>query len=185
VLAKKDDGPNVKTYPGGLEHEFPNGPPTTVVEHRGFKLVLRFGEGDLAGEGPVQEIWIRPDTLPVEAGALQLMPSAPHYFELARRHMAIFGSDERMPEERWARFYEAAKPFQKVGGPGRALPDQHYQLLGVEYKVRVEAGDPHPVKTIAARHGVKISTASKWLKEARRRGYPPSSGGQDRSSASE
>jgi hypothetical protein len=172
-MAKKDKAPNVKTYPGGLEHEFPNGPPTTVVEHRGLQLVLRFGEGDLAGEGPVREICIRPDTLPLESGALQLMPSAPFYFQLARRHMALLGSDEGLPEDRWARFQEAFEPFQKVAGPGRALPDQHYQLLGEEYKTLVEERNPHPVKSIAARHGVKISTASKWLKETRRRGYLP------------
>jgi hypothetical protein len=173
LVAKKNERPQVRTYRAGLEDEFPNGPPTTVVEHRGFELVLRFGEGDLAGEGPVREIWIRPDTLPLESGALQLMPSASQYFRLARSHMALLGSDEGTPEERFERFYQALEPFRKVAGPGRALGDPFYRLLGEQYKGLVESEYPHPVKTLADIHQVKISTASKWLKEARRRGYPP------------
>jgi hypothetical protein len=177
VVAKKDEAPNVRTYPAGLAHEFPNGPPTTVVEHRGLELVLRFDEGDLAGEGPVREIWIRPDTLPLDSGALQLMPSAPFYFDLARRHMALLGSNEGTPEERWARFYEALKPFRNVAGPGRALTDPFYRLLSEQYKGLAESEYPHPVKTLAEIHQVTISTASKWLKEAHRR-YPPEKGSE-------
>jgi hypothetical protein len=177
VVAKKNEAPNVKTHPAGLEHEFPNGPPTTVVEHRGLELVLRFGEGDYAGEGPVREIWIRPDTLPLETGALQLMPSAALYFRLARRHMALFGSNEGTEEERWVRFREALKPFRNVAGPGRALTDAFYRLLSEQYKGLVGFGYPHPVKTLADVHQVKISTASKWLKEAHRR-YPPEKGSE-------
>jgi hypothetical protein len=184
-VAKKDDGPNVKTYPGGLGDEFPNGPPTTVIEHRGFRFVLRFEDGDLAGEGPVQEIRLLPDTQPLEPGVLRLIPSSSLYFGLARRHMELFGHPE-WTEERWRAFREAFEAFRSVAGPGRALPDGFYRLLGKQYELMVDGGEEHPVKGIADLHTVKISTASKWLKEARRRGYlPPSSGGQDRSSASE
>jgi DNA-binding MarR family transcriptional regulator len=65
--------------------------------------------------------------------------------------------------------------FRDVAGPGRGHSPAFYQLLGKRYEMLVDSGEPHPVKAIAAECRVKISTASKWLKKARRRGYPPPS----------
>jgi hypothetical protein len=173
-MAKKKNEPRVVgTYPAGMEPEFPNGPPTTVIEHRGFKLVLRFDKDDLAGEGPVQEIRLLPDTLPLEPSVLRLMPGLSLYIGLARRHMELFGKAEPASKDQWHRFHEAFKAFRAVAGPGRALPPGFYRLLGAQYKLMVDGGEQHPVKGIADFHSVKISTASKWLKEARQRGYLP------------
>ena len=169
-MARKDTGPRVHCYWGGLEHEFPHGPPTAVVKHRGLELVLRFGDGDVAGKGPVQEIWLRPDTQPLEAGALRLMPSSAVYFQHARAAMALLGSREGTPAQHLQHFRETLEPFRKAAGPGRGLSDGFYRLLGEQHKALVAEGELRPVTAIAEIHGVTISAASRWLKEARRRG---------------
>jgi hypothetical protein len=168
VMAKKDEGPAVHCYPAGLGDEFPHGPATAVIIHRGLKLVLRFDEGDFAGKGPVREIRLLPDTQPLDTAALRFMPGAAIYFHHARAAMATFGSTEGTAEERWARFSETLEPFRKVAGPGRGYSPRFYELLAEQYKALVAEGDPHPIKALAEIHHVKISTASKWMKEARR-----------------
>jgi hypothetical protein len=92
------------------------------------------------------------------------------YFELARKHMALLGSDEGTPEKRLQQLDRAFEAF-RAPRPGRQIPDSFYRLLGEQYRVHVEAGEQHLVKAIAARRDVDKSTASKWLAEARRRGY--------------
>lgn len=170
-MAKKNEQPFATVYPGGLRDEFPNGPPTTIVQHRGLALVFRFDKGDIAGKGPVREIWLRPDTQPLEPGVLRLMPDTAFYVNHVRKAMAIMGSDEGTTEERYEAFFKSAEPFRKVAGPGRALSPAFFQLLGEQHDAVVAMGELHPVKALADIHHVKISTASKWLKEARRRGY--------------
>jgi hypothetical protein len=170
-MARKKDAPRVWSYPGGLDDEFPNGPPTAVIEDRGLKLVLRFGEGDVAGSGPIQEIWLQSDTQPLEVGALGLMPSSATYFQHARAHMALLGSTEGTPAELEQRFRDTLKPFLNVVGPGRGHSDAFYRILAEEYKANVAEGNLRPVTTIARNHSVTISAASRWLKETRRRGY--------------
>ena len=170
-MARNDAAPHVTCYWGGLAHEFPDGPPTAVVTHRGLKLVLRFGEGDVAGGGAVQELWLQPDTQPLEAGALRLMPSSAIYFRHARAAMALLGSREGSPEQRQQHFRDTLKPFRNAAGPGRELSDAFYRLLGEQHKALVAEGELRPVTALAEIHGVTISAASRWLKEARRRGY--------------
>lgn len=59
----------------------------------------------------------------------------------------------------------------EVGKSRRGLPDEHYEEIGREYERLVADGDPHPIKTIAERRPVDKSRASRWVKEARVRGY--------------
>ncbi|MBA3433792.1 MAG: hypothetical protein H0U08_06830 [Actinobacteria bacterium] len=171
-MARKNDEPRVTCYWGGLADEFPKGPPTAVVTHRGLKLVVRFDEGDVAGTGPVREIWLQPDTQPLEAGALRLMPSAAMYLRHARAAMAILGSGEgTTSEDRWKHFRVTLEPFRKVAGPGRGLSDGFYRLLAEQHKALIAEGEVYPVKALGEIHGVTISAASRWVTEARRRHY--------------
>jgi hypothetical protein len=171
-MAKKDELPKGRIYPkglGGLEDEFPNGPPTAVIEHYGLRLVLRFGKGDVWGDGPVREIRLQPDTLPLEQAAPRVLRNAALYFKLARDNMRLFGP-EGTPQERIERAQHALELFHDAAGPGRGLAPPFYSLLAEQYKALVDSGEPHPVKAIAGMHGVEIATSSKWLKETERRG---------------
>jgi len=178
-----EEGPQRRQYPGGLEGryyprglegEFPDGPPTAVIAHRGFTLVLRFAEGDFRGEGLPQKI----ELLPAGPGGLkpralrQFAPDAEVYLAYARAGMRQFGPDGT-PESRIQNVREAAEVLRKVAGPGRGLPDAFYRDIAAEYKALVDGGEPHPVKAIAGKHHVTISAASHWLREARRRKLLP------------
>lgn len=66
---------------------------------------------------------------------------------------------------------QALKMLSNVGTTRRGLPAGFYRIIADEYRTRVEAGESAPVTAIAQAHGVYKSTASRWLKEARRRRY--------------
>lgn len=173
-MAKKDEKPRVDCYGAGLPGEdFPNGSPTAVITHLGLKMVLRFAPDDLAGEGDIQEIRLLSDTGPLDTSSLKLLPSGAMYFQAARAAMALLGTGEekKTQEEKWDAWYTALESFRNAAGPGRALNDAFYRLLGKQREALIAEGEPHPVKALSLIHRVKISTASKWLTEARRRGY--------------
>ena len=86
--------PDVLVHPRGLREEFPEGPPTAVITHRGCRLILRFAEGDFHGEGDVQEIRLLPDTATLQPRVLrQFAPEAETYLAYARAAMRIFNPD--------------------------------------------------------------------------------------------
>jgi hypothetical protein len=163
--------PEAKAYPNGLEDEFPNGPPTVVVAHLGFELVLRFAPGDFTGEGELRELRLLPQTEELRLGALlQFVPHAKEYLGHARAAMRILGP-EGTPEERWENFRSSAQALREIAGPGRGLSDRFYREIAENYIALEGQGERHPVKAISKIHHVTISAASRWIKEARRRGY--------------
>lgn len=59
-------------------------------------------------------------------------------------------------------------------GPGRKparLSDDFYRLIASDYEARRAAGEAHLVKALSKAHHVTPGAASRWVKEARRRGY--------------
>ena len=56
---------------------------------------------------------------------------------------------------------------------GRKRPDDWYRRAADEYARLVAAGDRAPAQTIAKANGVPPTTAHRWIKEARRRGFLP------------
>lgn len=66
----------------------------------------------------------------------------------------------------------------EAGKSRRGLPDKFYREIAGRYEKLVADGNPHPIKTIADDTPVHKSAASRWVKEARRRGYI-SEGGSD------
>jgi hypothetical protein len=165
------DEPNVKVFPHGLSHEFPNGPPTAVIAHRGCRLVLRFGEGDYAGEGQLQALELHPDAETLEPRVLRrFSPQAELYVAYARAAMRVFGP-EGTPESRRDNLRGAAEALRQIGGPGRGLSDEFFRTIAKHYDAIVSEGEPHPVKALGEAHSVTIGAASRWIKEARRRGF--------------
>ena len=165
--------PQVRVYPLGLEDEHPDGPPTAVVTHRGWKFVLRFAPGDVRGEGLLQELRILPDTAQIKPKVLrEFAPQAESYVAYARAAMRIFGP-EGTPEERWETFRSAAAPLREIAGPGRAHRDAFIRMIAKKYEALVAEGERHPIKALSENNHVTISAASRWVTEARRRGYLP------------
>lgn len=162
--------PQARAYPKGLEGEFPEGPPTVVVKHRGCELVLRFAPGDFFGEGELQELSVLPGTEDLRPRVLrQFAPDAETYLAYARAAMRILGP-EGTAESRWENYRGATEALRHVAGPGRGLPPEHYRMIAMNYQALVDEGEKHPVKALSEIHHVTISAASRWLTEARRRG---------------
>jgi hypothetical protein len=90
----------------------------------------------------------------------RLVPQAPLYLQYARAAMSA-------DEENWVGALEA---LRTVDRPGRGWSDESYKVVAASYAAIIAEGEPHPVKALAEMHHVSISAASRWIKEARRRG---------------
>lgn len=84
----------------------------------------------------------------------------PHYVAYARSEIGW----------KWADRAKALETLRAETGT-RGLPDRFYRAVANEYRDLVANDDPHPIKTIAERRPVDKSRASRWVSEARRRGY--------------
>jgi hypothetical protein len=116
---------------------------------------------DLSGEGPVLEIRLLPDTEALEPKVMrQLIPRAPLYAQYAPAAIKCDREDVRGMIE----------ALRHVGGPRRGLSEKFYEIIAGQYRSLVGEGEKHPVKALGQMHNASISAASKWLKEARRRG---------------
>jgi hypothetical protein len=170
--------PRVQVYAQGTENEFPGGPPTVVVTHDGFHFELRFADGDVRGEGPLQELRITAEKPPLKPRALRrFSPQTEIYVALSRAALRVFGP-EGTPESRRKDLAGAVDALREVAGPGRGHPDDFYRKIATSHAALVSEGEPHPVKALSQNHHVTISTASRWVKEARRRGYIEPKGGK-------
>jgi hypothetical protein len=165
--------PKAKAWPKGVEGEFPNGPPTVVVTHRGCRLELRFAPGDFMGEGLVEEIRLLPDVKQLEPRVLrQFAPQAELYLAFARSAMRLLGP-VGTPESRYDTWRSTAEALREISGPGRGLTDEFYVRIAENYRALIDGGEPYPIKALSEIHHVTISAASRWVKEARRRGLLP------------
>jgi hypothetical protein len=136
----------------------PGGPP---------RVRVRVGEGDdgrlhlveLHVEGRLSAEALR--SIPVgriEAAAnAQLHPSA----------ASPFGGDP-WPEP-WPAPDAAALPADLWRDAGGGYPDAFYDAVAVVYR-QLAAASPRPVAELAGANEVPVTTAQRWVKEARRRG---------------
>lgn len=177
-----EEEPQVVVHAHGLPDEVTRGgppgeaPATAVVTYRGVEIQLRFARGDLYGEGDVQEIRIRPGTEPLEPRVLRrIAPQAELFLAFARSAMRLLAPPDAdgkfNVEKRWATWSASADALREHGKTRRGLSDRFYRTIADQYTTLVAEGEPNPVKTLAEIHYVSISAASRWLKEARRRGY--------------
>jgi len=174
------DEPTVKVFGMGLAADdkgpameaFPNGPVLAEVRHLGFRFLLDFGRGNHAGEGSLRQLIVLPDTQELEPRALrQFAPQAELYIAYARSALRILGTDDGTPEERWKSYVAASEALREIAGPGRGHSDSFYRQVAASYKALVAEGEPHPIKALGEKHHITISGSSRWVKEARRRGY--------------
>jgi transposase len=61
--------------------------------------------------------------------------------------------------------------LREIGTTRRGLGDEFYRLVAQSYRAFAAEAEPYPVKALAEMHHVVISTASRWINEAKRRGY--------------
>lgn len=123
--------------------------------HVGFELGERF---DVEPGTPTVRLEEEPE--PLDPVAVQRIASNyASYLELARHAIVleregIDGAIRRL------------RPGRK---PAR-LTDDFYRLVAADFRARRESTTA-PLKELAAAHHVDVSTASRWVKEARRRGH--------------
>ena len=133
---------------------------SVAMKTQGCELVLFFD--DAGRQGPLRELRLLPDTTELEPAALRrIAPQSPLFLQYARAAMSA--NEEDWVGSLWA--------LREVGATRRGLGDEFYRLIGRNYSALVEQGEQHPVKALGEMHHAAISTASRWIKEARRRGY--------------
>jgi hypothetical protein len=127
------------------------------VVNVGFEVGDRFEVAPGAAEHPLEE-----PPRPLDMRALQrVTENYSTYLELARRALVL--DQDGM-----------AGAVELLRGPGKKparLTDDFYRLIATDYKARRDSGEAHLVKALAEAHHVTVSAASRWIKEARRRGY--------------
>jgi hypothetical protein len=128
------------------EHEF---------VHVGFELGEHFDF-----EPGTPSVRLTEELVPLDPVALQRIASNyTSYLELARHAVVL-------EQEGMTGALRRLRPGRK---PAR-LTDDFYRLVAEDFRSRREATSA-PLKELAAVQHVDISTASRWVKEARRRGY--------------
>lgn len=173
MVVADEPQPQAQAFPLGLEDKLPDGLPAAVVTHRGCRLVLRFAPGDVLAEGPLQELCVRPDTAELTPRALrEFAKHADTYVAYARAAVRILGPDGTA-EERWNKLRGTTDALREIGGPGRGHDDEFYKQIAAQYLALVDGDEPHPVKTLGEMNHIQISGASRWITEARRRGFLP------------
>jgi hypothetical protein len=68
----------------------------------------------------------------------------------------------------------AVEAVRQLRGPGvkpARLSDDFYRLIGADYEQRRASGVSAPLQELADAHHVDKSTASRWVKTAKQRGY--------------
>lgn len=144
------------------------GPVEVKMRTEGCELVLYFK--DLSGEGDVLKIEINPSGGPLEPAAVRRIGSGfPLYVQYARACLQWDRDDVRA----------TILALRSLGATKRGLPDDLYRRIATEYRAMGNAGEAYPIKALAERHWVKPSTASRWVKGARERGFIPENGGKE------
>lgn len=133
---------------------------SVTIKDEGLTLVLFFVAADVTGKGPLLELRLEPDAdKPFEPW--HLMPRLPLYLQYARAAIAWRDNDA----------LAAMRALREAGATRRGLNDDFYRSVAESYDSLIAEGEQHPVKALAAMQPVDISTASRWIKEARRRGF--------------
>ena len=65
----------------------------------------------------------------------------------------------------------ALRALRDVDVTRRGLSNDLLRAVALTYDSLIAEGEPHPVKALAAMHGVNKSTASRWVSAARSRGF--------------
>lgn len=101
---------------------------------------------------------------PLEPGEVaRIVKSLPVYAAYARAHIEMDRTEVS----------KTLEILSEIGTTRRGLPGTHFRVIANEYDLRVRDGDSAPITSIAAAHNVTKSTASRWVKEARRRNLIP------------
>ena len=91
----------------------------------------------------------------------RLMPRLPLYLQYARATVAHRHDDTAA----------TLRALRALGATRRGLGDDFYALIAESYRSIVAEGEKHPVKALSEMHTADISTASRWISEARRRHF--------------
>jgi hypothetical protein len=130
------------------------------IEEEGGTLVLFFPrDTGWSGESKLLEVQLLPRKRePFEPW--KLMPRLPLLMQYARASLAHRGDD----------IDATLRALRAVGAPRRGHSPDFYLAVAKSYEALRAEGELHPVKALAKSQPVDISTASRWIKEARRRG---------------
>jgi hypothetical protein len=132
------------------------------IKDRGLELLLFFDRADGA---PLVEVRLLPDVEQLTPVKLrEFLARSTYYERYARTVIADFWGDP-------ARVRALVKRLRDFGSTRRGLSDEFYRVIARDHAGLMEEREPHIVKAMAALHAVTPGAASRWIKEAKRRGY--------------
>jgi hypothetical protein len=143
-----------------LEHDYEGNGVWAKTRIEGVMLHMRFPAWD--GKGEVLEVRLLPDASELDPTIMRYIGKQfPVLVEHARASIAGREGDAT----------SAIRALRAAGRTTRGLGEQHYRLVAVQYEALVANGEKAPIKALGEMNHVTISAASRWVKEARRRGY--------------
>ena len=137
------------------------------IKDRGLELLLFFDSAEDMAPGGAQLVEVRllPDVEQLTPIKLrEFLARSTYYERYARTVMADFWGDP-------ARVRALVKRLRDFGSTRRGLSDEFYRVIARDHAALVEEREPHIVKAMAKMHAVTPGAASRWVKEAKRRGY--------------
>lgn len=156
--------------PPRLASFFPDEGAGAIIRERGCELVLHFASTE--PDAPLLALRLGPDRRGERlepSKAREFVPQIDLYMATARAALSWNADD----------FRAAAEALREIGRPGRGFSPDFSRLIATHYKALVAEGEKYPVKALADYYHVTISAASRWVTEARRRGYLPQKEAKD------
>lgn len=131
------------------------------LKDAGVEVLLFFPESDFSGDTDVLEVRVLPHVKAVTPQALQHVGRRySMYAQYAGATIKFDGADVR----------GTLATLRQAGKTSRGLSQDHYVLVAHQYNALVAEGHPYPVKALGEVLYTDISNASRWVKEAKRRG---------------
>jgi hypothetical protein len=134
---------------------------TSVSMHEDGAILTLFFEPDTAFTGKAELLEVR--LTPTTGGEFQpwqLMPTLPLHLQYARATLAREHGDA----------HAALRALRRLSHTRRGHSDEFLRIVAQLHGQLVKEGEPHPIKSLAKTQDVDVSTASRWVTAARRRG---------------
>jgi hypothetical protein len=154
-----------------------SGEPVRVhIQEGGGEIVLHFA--DMSGEGDVLAVEINPRRAPDSLDEWDSTKVRRTRGSVDLDAVRRFGRNYALYIEyaraaiTWDRegSTTALRALRDVGRTRRGLNPDFLSPIATEYRAEVSAGNSQPLKTLAERHFVDVSTVSRWIRRCRELG---------------
>jgi hypothetical protein len=155
----------------------PERPVPVHIQEGDCEIVLYFR--DLSGEGEVLALEINPrrasesldEFEPAKVARTQLGIDPAIVRRVGRNYSTYVAYARALLQFNRDRARETLRALRATGRTRRGLSPDFLSVIATDYCAARDIGDPHPLTTLAEKHGpIALSTASRWVKRCRELG---------------